>query len=120
MHPIRTNKLPNTYRGPVPEVADLPCYIDPVQDRVVSVFTFTAEEREAIANGANLQLSVMARPLPPVALSVTDYDHVEAWQDTDLRCIDCSAVYIKQRDMTHCGHCGGKLYPAAYGSTNEN
>lgn len=58
------------YYGPTPDIGDLHCQrIEP--GRIRSVWEFTDEERAAIADGANLSLTILGEPIPPVSLYIT-------------------------------------------------
>lgn len=81
MRPIKTEKTTGTYgapRGLEQEIGGLPYYREdePIGGRVTtsvcSVWTFSADEREAIADGKNLLLVLIGEPIPPVALELTD------------------------------------------------
>lgn len=75
MKPVRTASSNLVYRGPSPEIMDLHCErLAPGQIR--SVWWFTPAEREAIAAGANLSLTILAEPIPPVALHLIRDDGV--------------------------------------------
>lgn len=57
------------YRGPTPDVGDLPCQrIKP--GMILSVWELTPEERIAIAEGADIELVILTEPIPPVSLAV--------------------------------------------------
>lgn len=57
------------YRGPTPDVGDLPCErVTPGLIR--SVWELTPEERMAIAEGADIELLIHTEPIPPVRLAV--------------------------------------------------
>ena len=98
------------YRGPVPEVADLPCQRLSA-GHVYAVFELTDEDRAAIAAGANIMLGIHHEPIPPVSLDTT----TEAvWPDDPehTRCRVCRAFYVQERaaELDYvCGQCGGKL-----------
>ena len=67
MKPVRTASSNLVYRGPTPDIHDLHCQrLAPGEVR--SVWWFTPAEREAIARGANLSLTIHAEPIPPVSL----------------------------------------------------
>lgn len=71
MKPVRTASSNFVYMGPTPEIGDLHCERIRVGE-VRSVWTFTPDERRAIAEGANLQLDILTEPIPPVSLGLTD------------------------------------------------
>lgn len=50
----------------------------PTGDPVIrSTWVPTDEEREAIANGENIELTVFGRSTPPVAMRITDVELIE-------------------------------------------
>lgn len=104
MHPIRTEHSNFTYQGPTPEIADLPCRVD--RNSCYATYAFTDEEREAIAQGANVEIAIHQRPIPPISLIVTDATEVEG--DGDIRC-PCGALWLRERGLAVCGHCGRAL-----------
>lgn len=115
MRPIRTEQSNFTYLGPVPRVADLPCQR---QDAAVfAVYQPTDEERLAIAQGANIELGIATEPIPPVSVTLTDA--AEKPDPDDLRCGDCNALYLRQRELGVCGHCGGQLRPQIPGDPRD-
>jgi hypothetical protein len=71
MKPIKTQWSNLVYRGPTPDIDDLPCRRHE-PGLIVSTWTFTPEERQAIAGGANLELWIYTEPIPPVALQLTN------------------------------------------------
>lgn len=110
MRPVRTGQSNFTYLGPTPVVADLPCRrVD--GGRVYSVWQPTDEERQMIANGAQIELAVTGEPHPPVSLAVVDQP--EKPDADDLRCEGCNGLYTRGRGLTACGWCGGRLVPAS-------
>lgn len=67
MKPVRTASSNLVYTGPTPEIGDLHC--ERLSPGVIrSVWWFSDYERERIAAGANLSLTVMGEPIPPVSL----------------------------------------------------
>lgn len=69
MKPIRTAQTTFDYKGPTPDIGDLPCYRE--DGAVWSVWEFTDEERRFIADGGNVKLGIFyTEPIPPVALEV--------------------------------------------------
>lgn len=67
MKPVRTAASNMVYTGPTPEIGDLHC--ERLRPGLIrSVWWFTPAEREAIARGANLSLTIMGEPIPPVSL----------------------------------------------------
>jgi hypothetical protein len=75
MRPVRTASSNLVYRGPTPEIRDLHCErIRPGQIR--SVWWFSPAEREAIAAGANLSLTILGEPIPPVSVQLIELDGI--------------------------------------------
>lgn len=84
MQPVKTEKSNFVYKGPTEDIADLPC--ERVQEiyegasgenrvhrAVYSVWEPTDEERQAIADGANVKLGILGmEPIPPVSVEVAD------------------------------------------------
>lgn len=69
MKPVRTAESNMVYTGPSPEIGDLHC--QRIRPGVInSVWWFTPEERAAIAKGANLSLTVLGEPIPPMSVNV--------------------------------------------------
>ncbi len=69
MTPINFTGCTHTLKGPPgSDIGDLP--VASVPPHIISVWTFTPEERAAIAAGKNLMLSIMARGMPPAALTI--------------------------------------------------
>lgn len=67
MKPVRTAGSNMVYTGPTPDIGDLHC--ERITPGVIrSVWWFTPAERESIARGANLSLTIMGEPIPPVSL----------------------------------------------------
>lgn len=116
MHAIRTSAAKDTYRGEGigPECADLPCQILAHPNQMIATYAFTDEERRKIAAGATIDLVIWQAPIPPIAIGLTEDDVVEQWLPTDLRCEneECRSVWLDNRGLESCGHCGGKLSPA--------
>ena len=73
MKPVRTARSNFVYTGP-PGVRDLHC--ERREGMVLSVWQFTAEERRLIAGGANVELTVLFEPIPPMALTLTDAEGI--------------------------------------------
>lgn len=70
MKPVRTENSNLVYTGPTPDIFDLHCQrLAP--GRIRTIWWFTPAEREAIAAGANLRLSILTEPIPPVSLGIT-------------------------------------------------
>jgi hypothetical protein len=84
--PIRTRKTTGIYGAPPgleAQIGGLPYYRQKTgigdSTEVVSVWTFTPEERDYIARGANLVLGIVGmEPIPPVSLSLRDGEWFEA------------------------------------------
>jgi hypothetical protein len=70
MQPIQTRQTNFNYVGPDPSVAMLPC-CKTSDGRVISVWEPTAEERQRIAAGENIELHVWMQPPPPVGMLLT-------------------------------------------------
>jgi hypothetical protein len=67
MKPVRTASSNLVYVGPTPEIGDLHC--ERIQPGLIrSVWWFTPAERESIAAGANLSLTVVGEPIPPMSV----------------------------------------------------
>lgn len=67
MEPIRANETNFVYRGPTPEIADLPCRKEGAD--TFSIWELTDQERIDIALGANIRLGIYGmQPIPPVSL----------------------------------------------------
>lgn len=78
MRPIRTARSNVVYTAPqsAPEVSDLHC--ERVRPGIIrSVWALDADERAAIAQGANVSLWAFNEPHPVVALEVTDDQGVD-------------------------------------------
>lgn len=92
MTPINFTGATHTLQGPPgSDIGDLP--VASVQPHILSVWTFTPEERAAVAAGKNLMLSIMARGMPPAALTIAP---------------DC------------CPQCGGEVKPGTEIVTNNH
>ncbi len=78
MRPIKTKRSNFTYKGPTPDIMDLPCEIVEAQAGAqdgapitYSVWELTAEEREFVARGGNLKLGILyVQPIPPVSIQI--------------------------------------------------
>lgn len=78
MRPIKTNRSNFTYRGPTPDIMDLPCERTRIEGGpedglgvVYSVWEPTDEEREFVARGGNIKLGIWGmEPIPPVSLQI--------------------------------------------------
>lgn len=118
MKAVRTVESNFTFRGPTPEVADLPGRVEPEQRRFFAIFEFTDEERTMIANGAQLKLGIWQLPMPPVSVSVVKVELAAGVEQDgvpvspDWRCRLCDNLYVNDRAIAlefKCGHCGGEL-----------
>lgn len=109
MKPIRTTNSNFTYRGPTPQIADLPCQRT-VGGEVYSVWELSDTERIMIANGAQIRLGIFVEPIPPVSMSIVN--EPEAPDDDDLRCERCDGLYVKYRGLVECGWCRSPLVSA--------
>ena len=70
MLPIRTEKSSFIYKSSNPDIPDMPGErIEPGHIR--SVWALTQWERDDILHGGNVELNVLAEPIPPVSLRVT-------------------------------------------------
>jgi len=73
MNPIEPPEYAGTvrfiWRGPQPGIEDLIVRYDRAAQESISVWTFTDEERAAIADGANIALTIIGRH-PPVSLAL--------------------------------------------------
>ena len=81
MRPMRTPASNFTYLGPRPDIGDLPCERVVYEDgdsAVYAVYELIDEDRQAIAEGANVKLGIWNQePIPPVSLRVTGEQAVE-------------------------------------------
>lgn len=75
MKPIRTASSNFVYVGPEP-VMDLHCE-RLASGQIRSVWALTKRERAAIAFGANIVLSVLVEPIPPLRLEVAHETGIE-------------------------------------------
>lgn len=76
MKHIKTADCNMVYRGPEPGIGDLHCRRARIDGRgrtaIFSTWTFTDEERKAIAEGANVELALYyVEPIPPISMIVT-------------------------------------------------
>lgn len=71
MKPIYTANSNFVYMGGSPDVADLHCQRE-APGRIRSVWTLTRRERVALMFGANIALTILTEPIPPVRLEVVD------------------------------------------------
>ena len=91
MRPIRTRKTTGIYGAPLgheKEIGGLPYYREKSGvgegTQVVSVWTFSPEERDYIARGANLVLGILGmEPIPPVSLSLRGGPEDEWFSEID-------------------------------------
>jgi len=70
LKPVRTAESNLVYAGPTPEIGDLHCQREE-PGRITSIWWFTPAERRAIGDGANLRLTILGEPIPPVSLGIT-------------------------------------------------
>lgn len=75
MKPIRTAHSNFVWKGPTPEIGDLHAQMDHESQRTRTVWTLSADERIAVAAGANIALDVWGQH-PPVDVSVTNEEGV--------------------------------------------
>lgn len=69
MKPVSTKDDNMTYKGPTPDIGDLPCHrVRP--GFILSEWDLTKAERIAIARGGRIELGIHSEPIPPVQLSV--------------------------------------------------
>lgn len=73
MKPVKTPDTQFDYKGPTPDIGDLPCYrVRP--GFILSEWELTKAERIAIARGARIELGIHTEPIPPVSLHVVQRD----------------------------------------------
>lgn len=68
MKPIKTERSNFTYKGPTPNIADLPCRRE--NGVIFSTWELSHEERIAIAEGANIELGIYGEPINPVSIAI--------------------------------------------------
>jgi hypothetical protein len=69
--PVRTAESNLVYVGPPgTDVKDLHCY-RARRGVILSVWQLSPEDRELVARGANVLLTISTEPIPPVAVSLT-------------------------------------------------
>jgi hypothetical protein len=73
MKPITTPETNFNYRGPTPDIGDLPCH-RARPGLILSEWDLTKAERLAIMRGARVELGIHTEPIPPVQLSVVSRD----------------------------------------------
>lgn len=88
MHPLETPNTNHRFGAPPgreAQIGTLPCQIVQAEDgtrTIYSVWALSAADREAIANGLNLQLGVgWVGAMPPVSLGVTHEGMIDAALD---------------------------------------
>lgn len=87
MKPVRTKSSNLVYEGPTPEIGDLHC--ERIRPGVIrSVWWFSDYDREQIAKGANLSLTIMGEPIPPVSLHLIRDDGIGEDAPDVLRRVD--------------------------------
>lgn len=75
MIPIKTKNSNLIYKGDGGEIGDLPCERLRLGE-IRSVWKLENWEREEIADGANIVLTIKTEPIPPVSLEIS-YDREE-------------------------------------------
>jgi hypothetical protein len=106
--------------GPEPQISDLPGRLNMAAGCFEAFFQLTDQEREWIAKGAGVRLSIWALPIPPVGLAVLKLEEAEGVMEQgvavkpDYRCRQgCDALYTSDRAIDElaltCGNCGGEL-----------
>lgn len=71
MIPVATARSNMVYKGPRPEIGDLPC--ERIRPGLIrSVWRPSEEERAFIAAGGLVELEIFIEPIPPVALNCSD------------------------------------------------
>lgn len=72
MEPVRTNGSNFVYCGPTPDIGDAWVQRKPAEGTVLMAWRPSAEEREAIAAGALIELGIFGmEPIPPVSLGLS-------------------------------------------------
>jgi len=69
MRPVKREDHNFEYLGPTDEIGDLPGRVE--EDCFVSHWEPSDQEKQLIAEGGVIELSVFAKPIPPVAVNVT-------------------------------------------------
>lgn len=110
MDAIRTTRSNFTFLGPRPDIADLPSELNRPAGSTSSVWKLTDAERQAIADGAQVKLTVVQLPMPPVALEIVKEEEIVSPDET--RCEACGALWDNDRQIKVCGHCGTELVRA--------
>ena len=90
MKPIKTNRSNFTYRGPTPDIMDLPCERARLEggpqdggSAVYSVWEPSPEEREFVARGGNIKLGIYGmEPIPPVSLQIV-HEGMPEWEPSE-------------------------------------
>lgn len=93
MKPVRTVDTNMLYKRPAdqPQHGDLPC-VREGEGLITSTWWLTDDEREAIANGANIRMTQYGEPIHPVELALTDRVGIGEDHPTILRRIE----FLKQ------------------------
>lgn len=116
MRPIRTTQSNFTYLGPAPDIADLPGRRE--GRHFYGVFQLTDEEREQVANGAQVEIGIYAEPIPPISVKLVNEEEAPGVEEhgvplkPDYRCEGCDGLYVAERAVAmrlKCGWCGGDL-----------
>ncbi len=85
MRPIKTDRSNHVYRGDGRDVTDLHCRVARLESHdyqdgaliTLAVWEPDEEERERIAQGANIEVGILyANPIPPTVVSVTEEKEV--------------------------------------------
>lgn len=72
MLPIKTNRSNFVYKGPTPDIGDLPCErtTESGTSVVYAVFELADEERKAIADGGFIKIGIWGmEPIPPISVN---------------------------------------------------
>lgn len=76
MDPVRTEWTELVYRGISPDVGDLWCHRQ-AHGCIMACYDFTPEERETVANGGRVVISLLTEPIPPISLMVMTGEETE-------------------------------------------
>lgn len=71
MKPVKTVECNFTYRGPRPEIGDLPCQRDRPGE-VTSYWRPSQHELDVLVTGGFVKLTLMTEPIPPIMLTTAD------------------------------------------------
>jgi hypothetical protein len=90
VYPIQTRESNFAFLGPNKDIADLPCRVDQTKRDTFSVWELTQEERQMIAQGANIRVGVYGMlPIPPFSLQVVS--NAGPYERIDCPCRVCGA-----------------------------